>query len=163
LLFIRLAPIWWCSGRAVGSHINLAGKGSEATGTGDMPAAHNRKNSPAPSAFVRRARPGFAGIWNSMSDFNYLARAELFLGSDWDTATSSGARVFRRAANALRFAFEEVAPVSLRGARMRIGERQFAGHELSALYASHHYPLPRKQRSRTHNSRRMNDAGHRQG
>lgn len=93
-----------------------------------------------------------------MQDFDYLARAELYLGSDWDTATSLGSRGFRRAANALRFAFEEAPPVSLRGARLHIGERQFAGGELRTLYTSFHYPLPRK---RSANSQRKIHAGHR--
>ena len=79
-----------------------------------------------------------------MTHFDYLARAELFLGSDWDTATSLGSRAFRRAANALRFAFEEAAPISLRGARLTVGERQFAGQDLKRLYTSHYYPLPRR-------------------
>ena len=48
------------------------------------------------------------------------------------------------AANALRFALEEAAPVSLRGARLRIGEKIFAGRELISLYRSRHYPLHRK-------------------
>ena len=98
-----------------------------------------------------------------MSDFEYLARAELFLGSDWKTATSSGSRTFRRAANALRLAFEEVAPVSLRGARIRVGERQLAGDELRVLYASRHYPRSRKQRVLDYSNRKMSDAGQRQG
>jgi hypothetical protein len=98
---------------------------------------------------------------NHMPDFDYLARAELFLGSDWETATTLGSRAFRRAAHALRFAFEEAAPISLRGARIRIGERQFAGHELQGLYTSLHYPLPRKRRLRTETSKRKTNAGHR--
>jgi hypothetical protein len=97
-----------------------------------------------------------------MPDFDYLARAELHLGSDWDTATSLGARPFRRAANALRFAFEEAAPISLRGARLTIGERQFAGRALRRLYTSFDYPLPRK-RTPTLTNARMHNAGHRPG
>jgi hypothetical protein len=80
-----------------------------------------------------------------MTDFDYLARAELHLGSDWETATTLGSRPFRRAAHALRFAFEEVAPISLRGARLTIGNRQFAGDDLRTLYAHRDYPLPRKR------------------
>ncbi len=83
-----------------------------------------------------------------MQEFDYLARAELFLGSDWDTATSLGSRGFRRAAHALRFAFEHAAPVSLRGARLTVGEHQFAGRELKRLYTSRHYPLPRGRTGR---------------
>ncbi len=104
-----------------------------------------------------------AGARIHMPEFDYLARAELHLGSDWDTATSLGARAFRRAANALRFAFEEAAPISLRGARLTIGERAFAGRELMGLYTSFNYPLPRKRISTTTNKARMRNAGHRQG
>lgn len=95
-----------------------------------------------------------------MPDFDYLARAELHLGSDWDTATSLGSRAFRRAAHALRFAFEEAAPISLRGARLTIGDRQFAGRELRRLYTSRHYPLPRKRGTPQRNER-ISNAGHR--
>lgn len=97
-----------------------------------------------------------------MPDFDYLARAELHLGSDWDTATSLGARPFRRAANALRFAFEEAAPISLRGARLTIGEHEFAGRVLRSLYTSFNYPLPRK-RLTTVTNKRKSHAGHRPG
>lgn len=96
-----------------------------------------------------------------MPDFDYLARAELHLGSDWETATTQGARAFRRAANALRFAFEEAAPISLRGARLTIGGRQFAGGELRRLYTSLNYPLPRKRATKTINNARISNAGHR--
>lgn len=96
-----------------------------------------------------------------MPDFDYLARAELHLGSDWDTATSLGSRKFRRAAHALRFAFEEAAPISLRGARLTIGDRQFAGHELNGLYNGHHYPLPRKRGHHNRNNMRISNAGYR--
>jgi hypothetical protein len=98
-----------------------------------------------------------------MPDFDYLARAELHLGSDWDTATTLGSRAFRCAAHALRFAFEEAAPISLRGARLSIGEHQFAGNELRGLYTSLHYPLPRKRGHRTtrNNNKRISNAGHR--
>ncbi len=96
-----------------------------------------------------------------MPEFDYLARAELYLGSDWDTATTLGSRAFRRAAHALRFAFEEAAPISLRGARLRIGEHQFAGHEMRGLYTSRRYPLPRKRGLRTTTEKRKTNAGHR--
>jgi hypothetical protein len=96
-----------------------------------------------------------------MPDFDYLARAELHLGSDWDTATTLGARAFRRAANALRFAFEEAAPISLRGARLTIGGRQFAGGELKGLYQSLDYPLPRKRGKHHSKYARITNAGHR--
>jgi len=75
---------------------------------------------------------------------DYNARAELFLGRDWHTASMLGPRGFRVAAHALRFAFEEAAPVSLRGARLRVGERTYSGSSLTKLYKSADYPLRRK-------------------
>jgi hypothetical protein len=80
-----------------------------------------------------------------MIDLNYQARAELFLGSSWETATTLGPRPFRIAAHAIRFAFEEAAPVSLAGARLQVGDRLFAGRDLEQLYRSRSYPLARKQ------------------
>jgi hypothetical protein len=75
----------------------------------------------------------------------YLARAELYLGRDWQSAVAAGPRGFPTAANALRFALEEAAPVSLHGARLRIGEKIFTGDELVSLYRDRRYPLPRKR------------------
>lgn len=126
------------------------------------PVPPNRKNSASILVSGRSQRSvGCSASRNHMPDFDYLARAELFLGSDWATATSLGHRAFRRAAHALRFAFEEAAPVSLRGARLRIGDRQFAGHELIGLYTSRQYPLPRKRGTTHRNQVRKNNAGHR--
>ena len=79
-----------------------------------------------------------------MTHPDYLARAELYLGSDRHSAAAQGPRAFRTAAKALRFAIEEAAPVSLRGARLRIGERSFARNDMLALYNSRRYPLARK-------------------
>ena len=67
----------------------------------------NRKNSASNLVSGRFERSvDCSASRNHMPDFDYLARAELFLGSDWATATSLGHRAFRRAAHALRFAFE---------------------------------------------------------
>ena len=79
-----------------------------------------------------------------MTNQDYLARAELYLGSDWKTAAAQGPRGFRTAANALRFAIEEAAPVSLRGARLKVGSRTYSRDCMLSLYRSGNYPLPRK-------------------
>ena len=79
-----------------------------------------------------------------MTRHNFLAAAELYLGSDRHTAAAQGPRSFRTAAKALRFAIEEAAPVSLRGARLKVGERVFARNDMLALYNSRRYPLARK-------------------
>jgi hypothetical protein len=79
-----------------------------------------------------------------MTNQDYVAAAELYLGSDQSSAAALGPRAFKSAAKALRFAIEEAAPVSLRGARLVIGNRSFAKADMLALYHSHRYPLARK-------------------
>lgn len=90
-----------------------------------------------------------------MTSPNYHARAELFLGSDRPTAIAQGGRSFATAAQALRFAFEEAAPVSLRGAMLKVGGTTYAGADLAALYCNTAFPLPRKRsvRRRPHGNR----------
>jgi len=81
-----------------------------------------------------------------MTHLDYLTHAELYLGRDWETAAAQGPRGFKTAANALRFALEEAAPVSLHGARLQIGDKVFAGDDLVSLYRSRQYPLRRKRK-----------------
>ena len=76
---------------------------------------------------------------------DFHARAELYLGSDRHTAIAQGARTFATAAQAVRFAFEEAAPVSLHGAMLKVGDATYAGDDLAALYRSTAFPLPRRQ------------------
>lgn len=80
-----------------------------------------------------------------MTSIDFNARAELYLGSDRKTAAEQGPRSFRTAAQALRFAFEEAAPVSRHGARLVIGDRSWANAELGRLYGSPAYPFARKR------------------
>jgi hypothetical protein len=79
-----------------------------------------------------------------MTHTDYLARAELYLGSDQHTAFAQGPRSFRTAAQAIRFAVEHAAPVSLHGARLVIGKESFSGDDLIRLHRSPDFPLPRK-------------------
>lgn len=80
-----------------------------------------------------------------MTHQDYLAsEASLYLGSNWQSAAAEGPRSFRTAAKALRFAIEEAAPVSLRGAQLHVGSRIFGRDEMLSLYRSRHYPLARK-------------------
>ena len=79
-----------------------------------------------------------------MTSTDFLAAAELYLGSDRTNALAHGPRAFRTVANALRFAIKEAAPVSLRGARLHVGGKTFARTDMLALYRSRRYPLSRK-------------------
>jgi hypothetical protein len=81
-----------------------------------------------------------------MTHSDYSARAELYLGSTNAAALAQGPRSFSTAANAIRFAVEEAAPVSLHGARLVIGDTVFSGDDLIRLHRSPDYPLPRRHR-----------------
>jgi len=88
---------------------------------------------------------------------DFHARAELYLGSDRHTAIAQGARTFATVAQAVRFALEEAAPVSLHGAMLKVGDATFLREDLAELYRSPAFPLPRKQdikRSRARRTRR---------
>jgi hypothetical protein len=84
-----------------------------------------------------------------MTNQDYLAAAELYLGSDRHNALAQGPRAFRSAAKALRFAIEEAAPVSLNGARLHVAGKTFARADMLALYRSRHYPLMRRADGQT--------------
>ena len=62
------------------------------------------------------------------------APGDLFLGSDHSTARASGARHFSRAAKAVRFAMEQAAPVSLRGARLHVGGLTLGPRQIRKLH-----------------------------
>ncbi|MCD7059449.1 hypothetical protein [Pelagibacterium xiamenense] len=78
-----------------------------------------------------------------MTNFDFTARARLYLGSDRTTALSLGAKTFKTAAAAIRFAMEEAAPVSLRGALLVVGAEGYSGEAIRALYSDPAYPLCR--------------------
>lgn len=63
------------------------------------------------------------------------APGDLFLGSDIVTARAQGARRFTQAAKAIRFAMEQAAPVSLRGARLHIGGTTLGPRQIRHLHA----------------------------
>src|SRR5690554_4469324 len=79
-----------------------------------------------------------------MTRFDFNTRARLYLGRDRATALAQGAKTFRSAAEAIRFATEEAAPVSLHGALLVVGNEGYSGARIKALYASGNYPLRRK-------------------
>ncbi len=68
----------------------------------------------------------------------------MYLGRDRATALAQGPKTFRTAAEAIRFAVEEAAPVSLHGALLVVGNEGYSGARIRAIYDSPAYPLRRK-------------------
>jgi hypothetical protein len=77
--------------------------------------------------------------------FDYEAVAELFPPRSRTTNhQSAGYRRFDRAADALRFAIEELPRKSLLGAYLEVDELRFGHREMRRLYDSAEFPLARR-------------------
>lgn len=59
---------------------------------------------------------------------------ELFLGSTAATARALGPRRFSTAEKAVRFAMEHAAPVSLRGAQLRVGSLTLGPRQIRRMH-----------------------------
>jgi hypothetical protein len=80
-----------------------------------------------------------------MPTINYDALAEFYLPKSrrFRNAPLSYKR-FERAADAVRYALEELPPDQLAGAFLEIEDERFDGKGIRALYDSDDYPLPRR-------------------
>ena len=82
-----------------------------------------------------------------MMTFDYAASAELFMPK-----RKSGARQplsyrrFATAAEAIRFAVEEIPSIRTLGAWMQVGEERFNSDDIQRLYESTSYPQRRRMR-----------------
>ena len=78
-----------------------------------------------------------------MSKFDYTAPAELFPSRNRKIATKIKYRRFDKAADAIRFAVEELPEPLLLGAFIEINEERLGHKDIRALYESEDYPLQR--------------------
>lgn len=82
-----------------------------------------------------------------MSTINYNALGELFVPKS-TTGRSRNAPLaykrFERAAEAIRFALEEVAPERLASTYLEVEDERFDGKAIRALYNRADFPLPRR-------------------
>jgi len=84
-----------------------------------------------------------------MSEFDYNAAAELFPARRRVPKRQPiGYRCFAQAAQAIRFAVEEVAPELLVGACLEVDERRYGSDDIRRLYESSNYPLARRASGR---------------
>ena len=79
--------------------------------------------------------------------FDYGVAAELFpTRSRKSRRSAMKYRRFARAADAIRFAVEELPSDLLPGAYLEVDEKRFSSHGIRRLYDSTRYPLPRRKR-----------------
>jgi hypothetical protein len=80
-----------------------------------------------------------------MDKFDFRAPAELFPSRNRKVASKVKYRRFDKAADAIRFAIEDLPEPLLLGATIQIGDERFGHQQIRALYDSAAFPLKRKQ------------------
>jgi hypothetical protein len=80
-----------------------------------------------------------------MDNFNYNAPAELFPSRNRKVANKVKYRRFDKAAEAIRFAMEELPEPQLLGAYIQIDEQRLGHQQIRTLYESERYPLKKKK------------------
>ena len=76
-----------------------------------------------------------------MDTFDYAAPAELFPSRNRKIASKVKYRRFDRAAEAIRFAMEELPEALLLGAYIEVDEQRLGHQQIRELYESELYPL----------------------
>ena len=80
-----------------------------------------------------------------MEKFDYSAPAELFPSRNRKVASKIKYRRFDKAADAIRFAVEELPEPLLLGAYIQIDEQRLGHKDIRALYESERYPLKKPE------------------
>jgi hypothetical protein len=95
---------------------------------------------PSPATNATPVSPRPAGL------FDYSVEAELFPTHNRKYKRAAfGYRRFSRAAEAIRFAIEQLPSDALAGAYLEVKEKRFDRHGIQQLYDSEAYPLARRQ------------------
>jgi Arc/MetJ-type ribon-helix-helix transcriptional regulator len=79
-----------------------------------------------------------------MAEFDYGAPAELFPSLNRKVKQKVKYRRFEKAADAIRFAMEEMPPMQLLGATIEVDEARLGHETIRQLYESENFPLKRR-------------------
>jgi hypothetical protein len=79
-----------------------------------------------------------------MTEFDYNCAAELFAVRRVPRRQPFGYRRFTHAAQAIRFAIEELPPEYLVGAFLEVDEQRYGSDDIRRLYEQDEYPLARR-------------------
>ena len=79
-----------------------------------------------------------------MDKFNYSASAELYPTRRYAKSQQAQYRRFGTAADAIRYAVEEMPGKWLIGTYLEVDEQRFEGEAIRSLYDAGEYPLPRQ-------------------
>jgi hypothetical protein len=80
-----------------------------------------------------------------MASFDYGSAAELFPVKSGRSSKAIGYMRFAHAADAIRYAIEELSPRRLLGTHPEVDEERFDGTAIRQLYQGANYPLVRRQ------------------
>lgn len=80
-----------------------------------------------------------------MENFNYGDTAELYPTRRYAKSQQAQYRRFNTAADAIRYAIEEMPSKWLVGSYLEVDEKRFEGTAIRALYEASGYPLPREK------------------
>jgi hypothetical protein len=78
-----------------------------------------------------------------VKNFDYSASADLYPSRVSRGTAKVSYRRFGRAADALKYAIEEMPSKLLRGTLLEVDERRFSGDQIRELYCGEAYPLDR--------------------
>lgn len=109
------------------------------------PAVNSQSVAPRAPRPVPSAVPS-APVARQPGVFDYGSEAELFPTNNRKYKRAAfGYRRFSRAAEAIRFAIEQLPSEALAGAYLEVHEQRFDRHGIRQLYDSDAYPLARRQ------------------
>ncbi|MEK1892429.1 MAG: hypothetical protein AAAB20_03930 [Rhizobium sp.] len=90
-----------------------------------------------------------------MAEFNYMTEAGLYAGTKLRGVSAPRYRRFETAAEAVRFAIEEMPERQLRGSVLEVDEARFDDRQIRMLYDDPGYPLGRRGTTRSRGRRAL--------